>query len=288
MRHHILLVCIYGLITSLGFSQGQTPAAAPAPAPPPEYGWKNSLVAGLTLTQISFTDWTQGGENALAYGITGDGKIADDELTTNWTSLYKLAFGQARLSNQGLRKTDDIIDLSTVFTYKLGTFINQYAGATLKTQFAKGYTYGANGQEVEVSKFFDPAYMIQSVGFGYQPVTEVKTRLGVGLREIVTQDFHQYADPTLQKSTKVDGGLESVTNLDWHLEENLLLTSQLELFSPFKTMDEIVVRGSATLTAKVSKYITTIAGLELINEKLISPRTQIKETIAMGLSYTIF
>ena len=290
MKHIVLLLIFTGTIFLTGFGQGQTPAPAPTP-PPPEYGWKNALVAGLTLTQVSFTDWAQGGDNALAYGLTGDGKIADDELSTNWTTLYKLAFGQARLSNQGLRKTDDIIDLSSVFTYKLGTYINPYAGATLKTQFAKGYSYDAKGQEVEVSKFFDPAYLTQSVGFGYQPITEVKTRLGVGLREILTEDFHQYSDDptTLEiERTKVDGGLESVTNLDWHLEENLLLTSQLELFSPFKRMDEVVVRGTATFTAKVSKYITSIASIQVINEKQISPLTQVKETIALGLSYTIF
>ncbi len=288
MKYLLLSFLLLGIMISPGSGQGQPPAAPPDSTPPPVYGWKNNLVAALTLTQVSFTDWTQGGDNALAYGLTGDGKIVDDELTTNWTTLYRLAFGQARLATQGLRKTDDIIDISSVFTYKLGTFLNPYAGATLRTQFAKGYTYNAAGQEVEVSKFFDPAYLTQSVGFGYQPVQELKTRLGIGLREILTQDFHQYADPTLQKRTRVDGGLQSLTNLDWHLEENLLLTSQLELFSPFKKMDEIVVRGSATLTAKVSKYITAIAGLEVINEKLISPRTQVKETIAMGLSYTIF
>ena len=85
---------------------------------------KNSLVAGLTLTQIAFTDWAQGGENALSYSLSADGKAEDDELGTNWTTLYKFAFGQTRLGDQGLRKTDDIIDLSTVFTYKIDKYLN--------------------------------------------------------------------------------------------------------------------------------------------------------------------
>jgi hypothetical protein len=28
--------------------------------------WKHSMVAGLNLSQVGFTDWAQGGENALA------------------------------------------------------------------------------------------------------------------------------------------------------------------------------------------------------------------------------
>ncbi len=259
-------------------------AAAPDTTAP-KFGWKNSLVAGLTLTQVAFTDWAQGGDNALAYTVSADGRSDDSEQTTDWANMYKLAFGQARLGSQSIRKTDDIIDLSSVFTYKIGTYINPYASATLKTQFAKGFKYDSVGIGTEVSKFFDPAYMTQSTGFGYQPIPEVKTRLGVGLREIITQDFNQYADGN---KTLVNGGLESVTAVEWKMDDNVLFASQLELFSPFKTMDEIVVRGTATLTMKVTKYLTSVASVQVINEKRITPRTQVKETIALGLSYTLF
>ena len=59
----------------------------------PQYGWKHSLVAGLTLTQVAFTDWAQGGENDLAYTFNSDGKSVDDEAMSNWVNAYKLAFG---------------------------------------------------------------------------------------------------------------------------------------------------------------------------------------------------
>lgn len=260
--------------------------------PPPEYGWKHGLVAGLTLTQVAFTDWTQGGENALSYTLSADGKSINDEITSNWSNAFKLAFGQTRLGGQSLRKTDDIIDLSSVFTYKLGTFINPYASATVKTQFAKGYTYPRVDTSVEVSAFFDPAYLTQSAGVGYQPIKEIKTRLGVGLREVITNKFSIYytddkATEKVEKTT-VDGGMESVTEVEWQLEDNILVNSKLEMFSPFKKMDEIIVRNNTSVTAKVSKYIIALLNIQLINERRSSPRTQVKETIALGLSYTIF
>lgn len=258
----------------------------------PVYGWKHGMVAGLTLTQVAYTDWAQGGENALAFTFTADGKSADDELISNWTNSYKFAFGQTRLGNQGLRKTDDIIDLSSVFTYKVGTYINPYAAATLKTQFAKGFTYDAAASETQVSKFFDPAYLTQSVGVGYQPAKEVKTRLGIALREVLTDQFSQYADDPattteIEKST-VDGGVESVTNIEWQLEENILCKADLELFAPIKRLDEVVVRSTTTITGKVNKYISAIFSLHFINEKRVTPLTQVKESISLGLSYTVF
>ena len=275
------------LLLWAGGATAQTPAAPP----PPAYGWKHGLVAGLTLTQVSFTDWTQGGSNALAYTMSANGQASEEEEGSNWTNLYKFAFGQTRLGDQGLRKTDDMIDLSTVYSYKIGSLVNPYAGATLKTQFAKGFMYNADGTSTEVSKFFDPAYLTQGAGASYQPAKEVTTRLGIGLREIVTSDFNQYADDPatseIEKSS-VDGGLESVTNVEWHLEETILLASQLQLFSAFKRMDEVIVRGNLSVTGKVNKYISAIFSLEIVNEKRVSPRTQVKESIALGLSYTIF
>ena len=79
-----------------------------------------------------------------------------------------------------------------------------------------------------------------------------------------------------------------MTNLDWQLEENILLASQLEFFAPLKTLNEVVMRNTTSLAAKVGKYVTTILNVQLINEKRVTPRTQVKETIALGLSYTIF
>jgi len=44
----------------------------------PKYGWKHSIVAGLTIGQVSFTDWAQGGENSLSYGLLVSGKSEED------------------------------------------------------------------------------------------------------------------------------------------------------------------------------------------------------------------
>lgn len=263
--------------------------APPDTSKKPVYGWKKTMVAGLTLTQVSFKDWQQGGEDALAWTVSLDGKAENDQPKTNWVTSYKFAYGQTKLGDQGIRKTDDKIDLETVLTYKLGSLINPYVAATLKTQFAKGFDYSTD-PKTAVSKLFDPAFLTQSAGFGYQPLPQFKTRMGLALREIITNDFNVYADDpaTLAiEKTKTEGGMESVTNVDWKLAANLLLTAKIELFAAFKNFDEVIVRSDNTLAAKVSKYVTVNLNVQLINEKRVTPRTQVKETIAIGLSYAI-
>ncbi|MEK9135942.1 MAG: DUF3078 domain-containing protein [Bacteroidota bacterium] len=224
------------LVVSTAFAQQDTTKT-------PDFGWKHSVVAGLTLTQVAFTDWAQGGENALAYTMTLEGKSAQDMEKTTWSNAYKLAFGQTRLGDQGLRKTDDKIDFETILTYKLGVYFNPYAAATFKSQFAKGFKYDGAGNKTPVSKY--------------------------------------------GQKTKVDGGLESATDVEWKLEENILFKSKLELFAPFKTLDTIVVRNDNSLISKVSKYITVVLNVQFINEPDISPKTQVKEALAIGISYTL-
>lgn len=271
------------LLTSISFSQQDTAKA-------PVYGWTHNVVAGLTLTQVAFSDWVQGGENALAYALTLEGKSVQDLEKTNWATEYKFGFGQTRLGDQGLRKTDDKIDLSSVLTYKLDVYVNPYGAVTFKSQFAKGFTYDANGNRTPVSKFFDPAYITQSVGVGYQPIPEVKTRLGAALREIITQDFNGYADDpstTTTEKTRVEGGLESVTEAEWKLDDNMLLKSKLELFAPFKSLDRIVVRSDNSITAMVTKVVSVGLTVQIINEPDVSPKTQVKEGLAIGFRYAI-
>jgi hypothetical protein len=254
------------------------------------FGWTHNLVAGVNLTQVSFKDWVQGGENALAYTVWLNGSSVQDLEMTNWANTYKLAFGQTRLGTQGLKKTNDEIYFESLLIYKLWTQINPYLSATLRTQFASGFTYDDKGNETEVSKFFDPGYLTQSAGAAYKPLPELTTRIGAALREVVASSFPQYADdpatPEIEK-TKVEGGIESVTDLEWKFAENMLLTSRLELFAPFKALDEIITRNDNTISAKVNKYVTVSFNVQLINDITVTRRTQIKQVLALGVSYTL-
>ncbi|MBS1904247.1 MAG: DUF3078 domain-containing protein [Bacteroidetes bacterium] len=252
--------------------------------------WTHSLAATLNLSQVSYTNWAQGGDNALAYVLLIAGKSVQDLPSTNWATTYNFAYGEARLNDFGLRKTDDKIDLATVFTYKLNVYVNPYASVTFLSQFTTGYKY-QDSTKTAVSGLFDPAYSVQSVGFGYQPSEVIKTRLGFGVRETFTSKYNQYADDpntTDIEKTKIEGGLESVTELAWPIDSTVLLTSKLQLFAPIKTLDKIVMHMDNALTAKVSKYISTSLIVQLINDPVVTPRTQVKEGLAIGINYVVF
>jgi len=252
--------------------------------------WTHTLVGTLNLSEASYTNWTAGGDNTLAYVALLAGKSEDNPVSATWTNSYKLTFGQARLGDHGLRKTDDEINLESLFKYKLDSTLNPYFAATFKSQFAPGYKYDKNDSATQVSKFFDPAYFTEAVGALYTPNPYFKTRLGVALREIITTQFTQYADdPTTPKveSTLVQGGIESVSELALPIDDNLLLASKLELFDPFEHFQQIVTRSETGITAKITKLIIVNLNLVLLNDPMVTPRTQVKQTLAIGFTYAI-
>jgi hypothetical protein len=252
--------------------------------------WKHTMIVSANITQISFTDWAQGGENALAYALFLEGKSTYAVNMIEWVNSYKFGYGQAKLGSQSIRKTDDKIDLESVMTYKIGTNINPFASASLKTQFAEGVTFDATGRAIPVSNFFDPAYLTQTVGAVYQPVPEFKTRMGAALREIVTKIYTGYSDDpttTQVEKVRVEGGVESVTEVGWTVMENVILNAKLEIFAPLKHFDRMTVRSDNTLSAKINKYLSMNLNVQLINDPVVRARTQIKQTLALGCSYTL-
>ncbi len=249
--------------------------------------WKHTMIISANVTQVSFTDWAQGGENALAYALFLEGKSTYAVDVVNWVNSYKFGYGQAKLGSQGIRKTDDDIDLESVFTYKIETYINPFVSASLKTQFTEGVKYDALGNAMPVSNFFDPAYITQTAGIGYQPGPVVKTRLGVSLREIVVNKYAMAYIGDSTKTIEVDGGLESVTEVAWTIMENIVLNAKLEIFAPVKQFDRMTVRSDNTLSAKVNKLISMNLNVQLINDPQVQARTQIKQTLALGISFNL-
>ena len=91
-----------------------------------EMSWQHQPAGGVNFSQVALKDWAQGVEEALNWTLNINVNSARETEKISWNNTYKFAFGEAKLGDQGVRKTDDKIDLETVLTYKLGTMINPY------------------------------------------------------------------------------------------------------------------------------------------------------------------
>ena len=256
-----------------------------------EYGWQTEVVGTLNLTQASFDNWEQGGENNLAWQVTLNTNFTLDREKYNWVNKGKFSYGLAKVGDAEAKKSDDEIKLETIYIRKLGVHINPFVSATALTQFAAGFDFD-DDTKTKVSGFLDPGYFTQSAGISFAPRDEIKTRLGATLKETITNDFPvPYADDpktSAIEEIKVEGGITSVTEFKKKFEENILFTSELELFSNLQSFDQIDVNWENDFSVKVAKYINVSLNVELFYDRDISKRRQFKQVLALGLTYSFF
>lgn len=278
----LAVTCLVGLASKSNAQQTQQEQ--------PEYGLKKEIVATLNLTQASFDNWKQGGESSLAWQTSLDMNFDLDEEKHGWANSVEFELGFAKIAGEAARKSADDIKMESVYTRKLGHLLNPFVAVTAQTQFVAGFNFDDNDQKTNISKFLDPGYFTQSLGLGYTPGKNFKTRLGATLKETITSDFAKpFTDdpdtPELEKS-RVEGGISSVTNFKKSFEENVLFTSRLDLFSDLGAFDRIDVLWENNLTLKVTKYINVNLNVDLFYDKDISDKRQVKQVLLVGFTYS--
>jgi hypothetical protein len=253
--------------------------------------WQKNLVANLNFNQASFDNWAQGGETSLAYQVNLSGNLLYQPENMRWETTGGIKYGISRISDQPARKTIDEIRLGSVITYAWPKIAEPYFSVTAETQLAPGYAYSNEGK-VQLSNFLDPGYFTQSVGLGTKLLEGLTLRAGGAVKETVTDQYSiPFADdPETDKieKTKVEAGAEAVADLQRAFNETALLESRLELFSDLESIKTVDVRWDTKLTAKVSEIIQFSANLVIYYDSDVSTKRQLYQTLALGISYTIY
>ncbi|MDT8323168.1 MAG: DUF3078 domain-containing protein [Bacteroidota bacterium] len=270
-------------------------AQAQEKADGPVDGWNNTLVTGLNLTQVTLHNWTQGGENTLAWTFLVNGKFLYHQPDWKWNNTLKIAYGKTKLGDDDFQKSEDELFWESVYSRNIGWKIDPYVANQLRTQFDDGYTVteDEDGQEVRTlsSGPFDPLYLIQSAGFTYTQGEAFFTRLGIAFKETFSSaDFGFADDPDTDgeiEDFRFQTGVESATGVKVTVMENIIYTSQLNLFSAFNQMDVWDVRWDNTINAKVNDFVTASLNVMVVHEIAQTRRTQVKQAISLGLRYSL-
>lgn len=252
----------------------------------PQRTWIPAGIAGLNISQISLSNWTQGGENALAFVLYGNFGLNYFDNPWGFANTLKLAIGKTKLGNQDYRTSDNEIFMENLVSYEAGWFAKPYFSNTLRSVILPGYDYSGDTPK-QKSAFFDPGYLIQSMGLIYEYSKNFSTRLGFGLQETFTSKSPNFSTANTE-TFKFESGIESVTKANFKLGNNLVYGTELRLFSAFNAMDIWDVRWDNMLTAQINKYINVNLNVLVVNDIDQSKKTQIKEALQIGLTYLIF
>lgn len=252
--------------------------------------WIPKGIVGLNFSSISFDNWTQGGDDAFTYSFIG--KVGVDYKTLDWELLnnLKLVYGQTKIGGDEFKTNDNEFYLESIFKLRLGWIVEPFFSNIIRTTIATGYKYEKD-TVFPIATFFDPGYVTQSLGFSYGIAKLFKIRVGVAAQEIFTSKYHQYSDDpktTEIEKFKFETGIECILDLEYTLMDNILLKSQLRLFSAFNRFDVWDVRWDNTIAAQVNKYVVVNLNVLLIYEQAQSLKIQLKKAFQVGLTYSIF
>ncbi len=256
----------------------------------PQRTWIPAGVAGLNISQIALSNWTQGGEDALAFVVYGNFGLNYFDKPWGFVNTLKVAVGKTKLGKQDFRTSDNEIFMENLISYEAGWFAKPYFSNTLRSVVLPGYDYNDNGN-IQKSAFFDPGYLMQSFGLVYEPSKTFSTRIGFGMQETFTSKFTRYSDdldtPEIE-NFKFEAGVESVTKALFKLDDNLAYGTELRLFSAFNALDVWDIRWDNTITAQITKYVNVNFNVLAVYDVDQISKTQIKEALQIGLTYVLF
>ncbi|MDD3731701.1 MAG: DUF3078 domain-containing protein [candidate division Zixibacteria bacterium] len=267
--------------------------------------WKKSLIVDVTTTQTAYSDSWVGGEIGSFNWVGNLNGAAEKNLKPwfNFRSTLKLSFGQTISQDTTKnwnkpRKSTDLIDFENVGRFILNKIIDPYVAFRLESQFVDA--------SIDAKKrYLSPLKLTESAGlarrFYEKDNDQITSRLGLALRQTFKTGITDSVLLTTEDSTFVDGGIESVTDVNLTLSKKMTYTGKLTLFKAlffsqkddfkgtpqedyWKTVD---VSWENIISANLSKIITVNFYTQFLYDKQVSTKGRLKETLGIGFVFKL-
>lgn len=262
---------------------------------PPVKPWTLGNSFAFNLTQSQLVNWAAGGNNSVAGQIGNFAwiKYKSDKIT--WDNELDMQYGMSRqeitTETFSTLKTNDKIDFTSNFGFKASKKWQYSLQLNFKTQFDKGKNNPED--DVYVSNFMSPGYLLGTVGMKYKPVDNFKILLSPLTSKVTfvldqtLSDIGSFGlDPGQTVRSEIGGYIR--INYSKELFKNIHISTQLELFSSYKENPENVdVNWVVKLDMKINDYLSADINTNLIYDKDVSMKVQFMEVISVGFKYKI-
>ena len=281
--------------------------------------WKSSGNFRFAFNQIGYSNWAQGGENSVIGNTAFDYSLKYDNKKITSISTLNLGYGIVLTNEDGLRKNDDKLHLSSKLGYLISKTLKYSLLFDLKSQFAAGYKYP--NDTVIVSDFFAPGYITLSFGTDWSPVEYLSILISpasgkftivsdadlanqgkYGMQPAVYDTANNIIEPG--SNFKGEFGMNFIFSLEKEIFKNVNVDSKLELHNNYFAIDpcnrwNFDVNMETSMNFTINKYLTTNFYFHMLYDHDIlialydsdgveigsGPRMQIKENLGVGLSF---
>lgn len=248
----------------------------------------------LMINQAAFSNWVGGGANNVGWLLGIDYNITYEKDKDLWENLILLNYGQNDTKGLGVRKTQDVINVSTNYGRKVSKSWYLSVGAGVQSQFTVGYEDGNNPEAKKISNFMAPGYLNLGMGITFRPNDNVNVTLRPSNARwtlVLDRDLQTAGTYGL----KADGdtsllqyGFLGTALYKFKLMENVNITNTASVFSNYLDHPErLVLSYGMILNLKVNKFISSNITVDLMYDHNQIEKTQLKQTLGVGFSYIL-
>ena len=280
--------------------------------------WEKENKLGLDLNQISFVNWSSGGDNSISGLLKANigRKYIKNRLV--WENFLNVRYGVNQQSGRELRKTDDVLEVISNIGYRSSAISDWYyvSKFNFRTQFTNGYSYP--NTDNPVSRFMAPAYLFLGIGGEYvapkskmkfyiSPLTYKATFVtdqiladqgAFGVKKAVVDDDGNI----IEHGKKYKAEIGFLVSSEWKKEivKNIFLDNRISLYSDYADhFGNIDVMWELKFDLKVNQYVNANIGMHLIYDDNVKtkverdgeqvmegPRVQFKQLLGVGFVYS--
>ncbi len=267
--------------------------------------WKYKAVTGAGFNMVQLSNWAGGGQNSVTIRGLFLGSLDYAQNNFSWDNDLDLGYSITNQGDQGYRKADDRIILTSKASMKQNEVLRYTGLLDFRTQFAIGFNYDQRDPRdstrfQQVSTLMAPGYLTGAIGMEWTPVKEF-TLLASPLssRAIFVLDDYLASIGSFGvdsgQSVKADlGGLLNAT-LDWEVFENVRWKSRVNAFMRYRAPDLWVVTVENAVLLKVNSFLSVGFLTDIFyddrvpitrDDKTVGPSTQLRNQLVINFTHT--
>ncbi len=240
--------------------------------PVKERFWSTGGNYNLNIQQVTLSNWAAGGASSFALnsGLSLYANYKKEKII--WDTQLNLNMGFNRQEDRQFktRKTNDNFVFVSNYGRELSEVYYLSTQIDFRTQLLEGYKYSRSGdieQREKISDFLSPGYLQSSTGLNYRKTYDNESKVSMilspftGRFTIVMDDSLSRAGAfgvTPGENVRAEAGVSLNTAIsNFKIMENVTWKANLNLFSNYERLGNMVVNFNSTIQLKVNKYIST-------------------------------
>ncbi len=260
--------------------------------------WTTSASTTLNFSQVSLTNWAAGGKSSMSglFMVKYAANYKKEKWV--WDNAFDLRYGFIKEKDDDVRKSDDLIDISSKVGLEAGSGWYYSGLLSFKSQFATGYDFDAEPKKV-ISKFMAPGYLTAALGMDYKTdglsilLAPVSGKFTFVNDQTLSDDGAFGVDPG--KKARAELGASVKFDYVKEILKNVTFDTKLSLFSNYLEKPEnIDVDWKVQFNMKVNDYLSANLITHMIYDDDVkiedaetgtsSPKLQFMESLGVGLT----